>query len=74
MLLCRNNVWEILYKISIFHADHTTNMAAIRHFLFVICQLKKSSLKPFGQINQNLVGSTYGRFCINIPQNKMTGE
>ena len=33
---------------------------------------KKPSLKPFGQINQNLVGRTYGRFCIMFPQNKMT--
>jgi hypothetical protein len=41
-----------------------------RQFLFVISQLKKSSLKPFGQINWNLVGSTYGRF----PQNWMKGE
>ena len=29
-------------------------------------QLKKSSLKPFGQINWNLVGRTYGRFCIKL--------
>ena len=29
LLLCRNVVWEILYTISIFHADHTTNIAAI---------------------------------------------
>jgi hypothetical protein len=35
---------------------------------------KKSSLKTFGQINWNLVGSTYGRFCIKVPENKMTGE
>ena len=30
---------------------------------------KKSSLKTFGQINWNLVGSTYGRFCIKVPEN-----
>jgi hypothetical protein len=29
LLLCRNDVCEILYKISIFRADHPTNMAAI---------------------------------------------
>jgi hypothetical protein len=28
---------------------------------------KKPSLKPFDQINQNLVGRTYGRFCIMFP-------
>ena len=27
LLLCRNDIWEILYKISLFRADHTTNMA-----------------------------------------------
>ena len=69
LLLCRNDVWEILYKISIFWADHTTSG---RQFLFVISQLKKSSLKPFGQINWNLVGSVYGRFCSKFPQNEMT--
>ena len=25
-------------------------------------------------MNRNLVGSTYGRFCIKIPQNRMKGE
>ena len=69
-LLCRSDVWEILYKISIFRSDHTTHMAAF----FVINQCKKSFLKPCGQINWNLVGSSYGRFCIKFPQNKMTGE
>ena len=33
-------------------------------FLLVIGQLRKTSLKPFGIINWNLVGSTYGRLCI----------
>ena len=58
LLLCRNDVWEILYKISIFWADHTTS-GRHRQFLFVISQLKKSSLKPFGQMNWNLVGSVW---------------
>jgi hypothetical protein len=46
LLLCRNDVWEILYKISIFRADHTNNMAVF------VCDLQiiKFSLKPFGQI------------------------
>ena len=29
LFLCRNDVWEILYKIYIFRADHTTDMATI---------------------------------------------
>jgi hypothetical protein len=45
-----------------------------RQFLFVIGQLNKSSLKPFGQINWTLFGKSYGRFCIKFPQSKMTGE
>jgi hypothetical protein len=28
MFLCRNEVWEIMCKIFIFHANRTTNMAA----------------------------------------------
>ena len=35
---------------------------------------KKSSLKPLCQMNRNLVGSTYGRFCIKFPQSRMKGE
>jgi hypothetical protein len=31
-------------------------------------------LKLFGQMNRNLVGSTYGRFCIKFPQSRMKGE
>ena len=46
-------------KCPIFCADHTINMV-------VIC----SSLKPFGKINWNSVGSTYGRLCIKFPQTK----
>jgi hypothetical protein len=26
------------------------------------------------QMNRNLVGSTYGRFCIKFPQSRMKGE
>ena len=28
----------------------------------------------FAKMNQNLVGSTYGRFCIKFPQSRMKGE
>ena len=46
LLLCRNDVWEILYKISIFRADHTNNMAVF------VCDLQiiKFSLKTFVHI------------------------
>ena len=75
LLLCRNDVWEILCKISIFRANCKTNMATIGSYCFWLDNLKKkSSLKPFGQLNWHLVGSTYGRFCIKFPQSKITGE
>jgi hypothetical protein len=39
-------------------------------------EIKKSSpLKLLGQMNRNLVGSIYGRFCIiKFPQSRMKGE
>ena len=65
----------ILYRrYFIFCADHTTNMASIGSFCLWLANLKKSSLKPFGQINWNLVRRTYGRFCIKFPQNGMIGK
>ena len=35
---------------------------------------KSFPLKPLGQMNQNLVGSIYGRFCIKFAQNRMKYE
>ena len=47
-----------------------------RQILFVVGPfLKKSSpTKTLGQMNWNLIGSTYGRFCIKFPQSRMKGE
>jgi len=46
-----------------------------RQLLFLIGWfLKKSFLKSSSQINQNVVGSTYGRFCIKFPEIRMKGE
>ena len=45
-----------------------------RQFLFLIGQLKISSRKPFGQINFNLAGSTYGRLCIMFPHLVQIGK
>jgi len=72
LLIWRNEVWVILYKIFIFHANHTTNMAVIGSSCLWLANYKKYSPKPFGQINWNLEGCTYGRFCIKFPQ--MIGE
>jgi hypothetical protein len=33
-----------------------------------------SPLKLSYQMKKNLVGSTYGKFCIRFPQNRMKGE
>jgi hypothetical protein len=35
---------------------------------------KSSPLKLSSQMNRNLVGSTYGRFCMKFPQSRMKGE
>jgi hypothetical protein len=45
-----------------------TKHGSHRHFLFLIGQFKKfsSPLKPLDQMNQNLVGSIYGRFSIKL--------
>ena len=48
--------------------------AAIGSSCLWLANFKKSSLKPFGQINWNLVGSNYGRFCIKVPQNRKVSD
>ena len=45
-----------------------------RQFLFRVISKKSSPLKPSSQMNRNLVGNTYGRFCIKFPQNRIKGE
>jgi hypothetical protein len=35
---------------------------------------KPSPLTPHSQMKRNLVGSTYGRFCIKLPRSRMKGE
>jgi hypothetical protein len=64
------------YSLEMMYGRFCTKFRYGRHrqFLFMIGQLKKSSLKPFGQINWNFIWSTYVRFCLKFPQNKMTGE
>jgi hypothetical protein len=45
LLLCRNGVFEILYKISIFHADHTTNIAIIGSSCVKFCAIWSSGFR-----------------------------
>jgi hypothetical protein len=52
LLLCRNEVLEILYTIPMFRTDRTTNMAAIGSSCLWLVNWKEiSSLKPFFEIN-----------------------
>jgi hypothetical protein len=34
----------------------------------------RNEQKLLGQMNRNLVGSTYGKLCIKFPQSRMKGE
>jgi hypothetical protein len=43
-----------------------------RKFLFLVCRFLKH-LKLLSQMDRNLVGSTYERFCIKFPQSRMKG-
>jgi hypothetical protein len=73
--LGRKHIWKVLYKYYSFRPDPVTNIAATGNFVFNWLISKKSSpMKPSSQMNSNLVGSTYGRFCIKFPQNRMKSE
>jgi hypothetical protein len=56
----------VLYKECSFRSDPLTNMAAIDNSCFWLADFFKSSPKPLGQMNRNLVGSIYGRSSIKI--------
>jgi hypothetical protein len=65
----RKHLWKILYKHCLFHPDSLASMAASGNSCFRLVDFQKSSsLKLLSQMNRNLVGSTYGRFCIKFPQ------
>ena len=63
----REHLWVVLSRECTFCLDPLTNMAATSNSCFWLVDFQKfSPLKPLGQMNQNLVGSIYGRSSINI--------
>jgi hypothetical protein len=57
--LGRKHLWKVLSKDYTFCSDLLTNMGATGNYCFWLADFFKSSLKPLGQMNRNLVESIY---------------
>ena len=57
--LGRKHLWKVLSTNYTFCSDLLTNMGATGNYCFWLADFLKSSLKPLGQMNRNLVESIY---------------